>query len=610
MYACLLQHRVRIRRRRLGMSYAVFDVETTGLDPFQGDIMFAYCLGFVDDDSIRVDVYRLDAGDASRLHAIDVLQKFFDDLSIEKIGHNIKFDLKFAQALGIVIPEGTITHDTMIISQLLNNLAPGHGLKDLAWRFRGIPRDTEKEVKRIAQARGGYHRVPKHIMEKYQKEDGENPMLLFLMWLPQLKKDPALWADYRNEMDLIMETIRMETYGLRLDLVKCKEMVEWMETDLHNMTNECLEMFGEIPNIKSGPQLTHILYNKLKLPVLKETKKGNASTAKDVVELLYEKHPHPFLFMVLKTRSYTAGVTMINSYIKHADSNQVIHTDIQTNQAKTGRQSSKNPPLQNVSKEKNNTTRFAVPMRKIFCCHPDHVLILCDYASIELCLIIDRAQEQSLIDLLKADGDPHSECGSVWFGDSARPELRWSSRPDKKARKDLRDIGKGLTFGKAYGAAKPKLAGVAGMSIDEFTPGYQEFCKRWPKIANYTATSARRVLDNGYVVTAFGRKLYVNKDKAYMGANYDIQGTAAGILKRAQVRVGRFLRENYPEVRVLLPVHDELIFSYPRKLLDQRGVILTEVSRLMTTMDEIQAPLKVEWKMSETTWADAKELMI
>jgi DNA polymerase-1 len=572
--------------------------------------MFAFCLGFIDGDGIRVDVYRLDEGDESRLYAIDVLQKLFDDLSIEKIGHNIKFDLKFAEALGIIIPPGTIIHDTMIISQILNNLAPGHGLKDLAWRFRGISRDTEKTVKRIAQARGGYHRVPKHIMEKYQKEDGENPMLLFLMWLPQLKKDPVLWKDYRNEMDLILETIRMETYGMRLDLHKCKEMVEWMEDELNTISINCLEMFGEIPNVNSGPQLNHILYTKLKLPVLKETEGGAASTGKDTIALLREKHPHPFLDMVLKQRSYTKGISMINGYIEHADSKQIIHPNIKTNEARTGRQSVERPNLQNVSKALSLKNSFPVPLRKVLCCHPDHVMLLVDYSSIELRLIIDRAAEQSLIDLLKSGGDPHNEGGAIWFGDYVRPELRWSLRPDKASRKTLRDAGKNATFGKAYGASLPKLATTLGLTIEEITPGYREFCKRWPKVANYTATSARRVLDNGYVVTAFGRKLYVNKDKAYMGANYDIQGTAAGILKRAQVRVGKFLRENYPEVRIMLPVHDELIFSYPKKLLDQRSIVLAEISRLMTTMDEIQAPLEVEWKMSETTWADAKELTI
>ncbi len=592
------------------MSYQVFDCETSGLDPFQGDSMFAFCIGYIVDDAIKVDVYRLDEGDESRMHALDVLQRFFDDTSIEKIGHNIKFDLKFVQAIGIHIPDETVCHDTMIISQLLNNLAPGHGLKDLAWRFRGIPRDTEKDVKRIAQARGGYQYVPKHIMEKYQKEDGENPMLLFLMWLPQIKKDPVLWKDYRNEMDLIMETIRMETYGLRLDLAKCNEMVQWMEDELQAISVACLDMFGQIPNLNSPIELNHLLYKKMGFPVLKQTESGSPSTAKDTITLLREKHPHPFLDMVLKQRAYTKGISMIAGYMEHADHNQIIHTDIQTNEAKTGRQSSKKPALQNVSKAVNLKTPFAVPLRKVFCCHPEHVMLLVDYASIELRLIIDRAQEQSLIDLLKAGGDPHNEGGAIWFGDHVREDLRWSLRPDKQARKMLRDAGKNATFGKAYGAALPKLAATLGLSEEETKPGYQMFCKRWPKVANYTATSARRVLDNGYVVTAFGRKLYVDREKAYMGANYDIQGTAAGILKRAQVRVGQWLRKEYPEIRMMLPVHDELIFSYPKNLLDQKSLILKEVSRLMTTMEEIQAPLEVEWKMSETTWADAKELMV
>ncbi len=590
------------------MSYCVFDCETTGLDSFQGDVMFAFCLAFIDGDRIRVDVYRLDEGDRERLRAIAILQTIMSDLIIEVIGHNIKFDLKFARALGIVIPEGKIFHDTMIMSQLLNNLAPSHGLKDLAWRYRKIPRDTEKEVKRIAQARGGYHRVPKHIMEKYQKEDGENPMCLFLLWLPIFKKDPVLWEDYRNEMELIVETIHMEEFGIKLDIHGCRKMLSWLEEELHGVTKLCLSMFGEIPNLNSNDQVNYLLYKKLKMPILKYNEGGSASSDKDTVTLLRETHPHPFLDAILKQRSYTKGISMLNGYMEHADSNYIIHPNIKTNEARTGRQSSERPNLQNVSKELTLKNPFAVPLRRVFRCHSGHVMPLVDYAGIELRLIIDRAGEESLIELLRAGGDPHNECGQVWYGDWVRPELRWSGRVDKAARKPLRDAGKNATFGKGYGAALPKIANTLGLSIEETQPGFREFCKRWPKVAYYTAISSRRVLESGHIRTAFGRKLNVDREHAYAGANYDIQGTAAGILKRAQVRIGKFLRKKYPEVRMVLPVHDELIFSYPRTMLGCQEEVVQDVSKIMTTMPEIQAPLEVEWKQTTTTWADARDL--
>lgn len=568
--------------------------------------MFSYCIGRLDGDEIKVDIYRLDASETERKRGIEVLQRFFNDTTIEKVGHNIKFDLKFARHLGIKIPRETVIHDTMIMSQLQNNLAPSHGLKEIMWRLRGTPRDTEKAVRQMAAARGGYHRVPDHIMRKYQFEDGENALLLALLWLPKLKKEPKVWADYRNEMDLIWHTIRMEEFGLMLDIREARKTLDWLEEELHQINQRCLALFGSIPNLNSAAEVNYHLYKKLKLPVLEYTAGGAPSADKDVILKLREEHYHPFLDDIIKQRSYTKGVAMLSNYMEHADSSYIIHPNIKTNEARTGRQASDNPPLQNVAKQPGLKTPFAVPLRRVFRCHPGHVMPLCDYAAIELRLIIDRAGEQSWIDLLKNHGDPHNEAGAVWFGDWVRPELRWSARADKAARKPLRDAGKNATFGKGYGAGLPKIAATLGLSLDEAKPGFDTFCRTWPKVAYFTNISAKKVLEQGYVETPFGRKLRVEKGMAHAGANYDIQGTAAGILKRAQVRVGEYLDKHWPEVRMVLPVHDELIFSYPRNLLPYKNEVLKEISTLMTQMAEIKVPLEVEWKQTTTTWADAR----
>lgn len=498
----------------------------------------------------------------------------------------------------------------MIMSQLLNNLAPSHGLKDLAWRYRGIPRDTEHEVKKIASARGGYHKVPPHIMRKYQVQDGENCLLLFLLWENKFRNNLILWADYRNEMDLILETIYMEEFGIRLDIGATRKLISWMEEKLHAINKYCMGCFGEIPNLNSTVEVNYFLYKKLKLPILAYTAdKKTASSDKDVLLLLREKCPHPFIDSILMQRSYTKGIAMLDGYLKYADSNFLIHPNIKTNEARTGRQSSERPNLQNVSKSEGLKNPFPVPLRKVFRCHPGHIMLLGDYSGIEMRLIIDRAGEEELIKVLERNEDPHALLSSVWYGDWVRPEMRWSSG-DQARKKILRSAGKNSNFAKAYGAALPKIATTLNLTLEETTPGFNEICRRWPKVAYFTNISAQKVIENGGITTAFGRRLNVQRDTAYAGANYDIQGTAAGILKRAQVQVGKYLRKNYPEIRIVLPIHDELIFSFPRVLLKERNEILKKISQLMTSHSEIKVPLEVEWKKTTTTWDDSSEFKL
>ncbi len=588
---------------------ASIDIETTGLFPYAGDKMFSFCIGRFEGDQIVVEIHHLDHDEQARKRGIVVLQKFFNDTSVAKVNHNIKFDLTFIKLLGIQIPEETEFHDTMIMSQLLQNLAPSHGLKELAWKLRGMPLDLEKKVRQIAMARGGFHKVPRHMLEEYQVHDAQNPLLLYRLWEPILRASPTVWEDYRNEIDLILETIHMESFGICLDFRECRLLLERLETDLHQIGQNCLSTLGEIPNLNSSDQINYYLYKKYKLPILEYTPGGAPSSDKDVLLKLRELHPHPFLDAVLKQRSYSKGVAMLHGYMKHTDSSGIIHPNIKTNEARTGRQSSANPNLQNVSKSEGLKNPFPVPMRKIFRAQPGYVMHLADYAGIELRLIVDRAEENDLIAVLKRDEDPHELLSSYWYGDWVRPEVRWSSSDDGR-RKVLRGAGKNANFAMPYGAGPDKIASALNLSLDETMPGFRAIRERWPRFAHFTNISAQKVLQNGYIETAFGRKLNVEKDIAYAGANYDIQGTAAGILKRAQVRVGKWLRKNAPEFRPVIPIHDEIIFNFLRQYLPDEKYLLTQVSKIMTEMSEIRVPLKVDWKRSTSTWDAARALKL
>lgn len=590
------------------LTYSSFDCETTGLNVHLGDTMFMFGIGTLSEDGERVEteIYELDRGPRERARAIQRLREYWADTSIVKIGHNIKFDIKFVQALGVDVPFTSVLHDTMIMSQVLNNLSPSHGLKELTWKLRGIQR-TDAEVRRLSRALGGYNKVPRDKMRAYQHDDLEDTFILYLFFKEELEQDPVVYADYLVEIDMILETAYMESCGLRIGRKQANALYLRLEEELEGINRESISRFGQIPNFGSPQEVNWWLYKKLKLPVLKLTATGSPSTDKLVLLDLREQTKHPFLDLVLKYRSYTKGLTMIDGYLRMADGDDVIHPNIKTNEARTGRQSSENPNLQNVSKAVSLLTPFPVPLRSIFTCKPGNVMFLADYAGIELRLIIERAGEKTLTQALIDGVDPHVLLSRLWYGEHVQdPTMRWDSA-DAARRKILRGSGKNANFALPYGASPAKLSKTLGLSSAEAYVGYSKIQSEFPSYARFTDNAAARVRADGYIRTAFGRRLYVVRSEAYAGANYDIQGTAAGILKRAQIRIGRWQRENWPELRTVIPIHDELIFQYPRKYLQHRKEILSELTTLMTTMPEIRTPLEAEWKLTTTTWADARE---
>jgi DNA polymerase-1 len=251
-----------------------------------------------------------------------------------------------------------------------------------------------------------------------------------------------------------------------------------------------------------------------------------------------------------------------------------------------------------------------VPLRKAFRCPPGHVVFLVDQSGIEMRIIIERTQEKELLDmlLLDADADVHHPTLECFLGVNEAKELM---QTDKKEYKVQRGAYKNVGFGIAYGASDGKVAFTLGKRPEEIKAGVIKYRHRFPKIDAFTPTMSAQVRKKGYIETAFGRRLYIPQNKAYIGSNYDVQGTAAEILKRGEVEVDKFLhKELNDRMKMVMTIHDELIFAMPRYLLKEKDSILSEISRLMTTMSEIRVPLRVEWKMTTTDWNSAKSIKV
>jgi DNA polymerase I len=579
------------------MKYLAFDVETTGLDPYRGAKIFSYATC---DETYHTQRYRKDFEKP--------LQELLDDTSIIKICHNFHFELSLLKFTGYHIPEDTQWHDTMLMSQLLNNLEPSHGLDRLIAKYGNEEYNKyDNDISKAAKIYGSYDKIPDSLMRPYQEMDVIRTMMLFKMFFSKILAQPSL--DYQNEIDLVKQTIAMESRGIILAKAEAEKLLSSLQVEIEQTQTDFHQRYGNY-NLGSTKHMGKLLYKDLKIPVLYYTKNDAPALDKETLEELrprVEKHfpQHLAIFdMILKYRSYVRGVTTIQSYKDACSKEGILHPHINTNRAQTGRQSSENPNMQNISKESVLKNRFPVKSRVCFRARPGYVLLLADYAGIEMRLIAELSGEPELIKLIQKNGDPHSLAAGLFYG------KLFTECDDLKRKKDLRSSAKNAQFALAYGAMPEKIADTLGMDFVKVESGIIEYQRRFPLVANFTRNVIHKVKKQGYVETPFGRRLYVRQDKPYSGSNYIIQGTAAGILKRAQVRVFEYLKKTKYDIHQLLTIHDEIIFEYPRSLLQNKKEILSKIKKEMTYFPEIKVPLDIEWKLSTYTWAEAKEIKV
>jgi DNA polymerase-1 len=607
------------------LTYISFDVEATGLDPYQGAKVFSYSTC---SEAGLVSVNRLDCPKMGRKHEDD-LRELLLDPSIVKICHNFHFENAILLENGFEIHPDTIWEDTMLLSQLLDNIAAGHGLDEVAVRLcpdvKTIKEwmDIDSQIIKARGIYGTYDKIPKPLMERYQFNDAERTMLIYKALSPHVKKNDLCYKDYLNEIELVKATISFERRGIMLCRAEAEKLLIWLNDELKKVEVESFKVLGQYVNLNSGPQVASIIYENMKLPILSMTPAGNPAVDKDALEELrpYAKKLGENVLnlfdLILMQRSYTKGVAMITSYIAAAGASGIIHPHINTNKAQTGRESGENPNMQNISKEAALKTRFPVPARKCFRARPGYILILLDYSGIEMRLIVDVAGEAEFIELIKNNGDPHDLAAQIFYGDlytdeAAAIQFILSSDKNfkgdyKKAKKILRTAAKNSQFALAYGARLPKVAETLMLSVEAAAPGYRAYSARFPKVAGFTNRMMAQIKKVGYVTTPFGRKLKVMPDKPYSASNYIIQGTAAGILKRAQVHVDQYLKAWWGDVHLVLPIHDELIIECNRKYLPSVKNLIAGIRDQMIDMPEIKVPLEVETKLTTYIWSDAKE---
>ncbi len=573
-----------------------YDTETTGLRLHYGDRMFAFSTCAPDGTT------EIRRKDRKAVEFFPSLRRAWDG-EHNVVMHHAKFDIKATRNEGIEIPDGFPFEDTMLMAAVLFSHLP-RGLKDLAYILLGYPQDDERSILKASGPNQDFSRVPHNMMEEYQRHDAERTMLLCLKMLPKIRENIVFSEIYEIEKALVWTTLRMEDRGLLLNERYAKSLVE----DLTEKRESCLSDLPFGFNPASAKDVTNLLYHELNLPILKRTPSGNPATDKVTLFELDERFPDcKALERIVAYRAYDHGIAIISSYLGFQDRDHVVHPNINTVGAHTGRESCSEPNLQNVQSEGRLLNRYPVPARRCFMPRPGHVNFHIDYSGIEMRLIIHESRDPEMVRIMKSDKpDPHSVAASVFF----RAHDRWA-KADPVEKKMLRSAAKNGQFCIAYGGGAPKLARTLNIPVEEAQTALGYYRERFPGIFSLNKQLASKARRAGFIETTFGHRITVDPQKAYTATNFIIQGTAAGILKRAQVRVDRLLQKDLGgKWQILLPVHDEIIIECPRSMLPDSKRILRMIREEMIGFPQFSVPLEVEVEVSTASWADLEEVNI
>jgi DNA polymerase I len=528
--------------------------------------------------------------------AIEKLKPLLEDASIRKVGHDLKFDLEVLARHGVTLRG--LAFDSMLASYLLDATRPGHPLEETSLEHLGYKALTEEDVCGRGAKAVPFARVSPDALLNFAGERADLARQLSNRLAPLLVTD-GLESVYRElEMPLVPVLAAVEQAGIRLDGPALRAQSEHIEQALAQYTARIWELAGEQFNVNSPKQLGEILFEKLKLPTLKKTGKTRSySTAVEVLDELALSHELPRL--ILEWRGlHKLKSTYIDALplLVHPDTGRV-HTCFNQAVAATGRLSSSDPNLQNIPIR----TELGREIRRAFIADPGHVLISADYSQIELRVLAHLSGDDSLIEAFRTDEDIHDRTALKVFG----PE---SGLDPHELRRRAKIVNYALLYGKtAFTLAKD--INVTKEAAQDFIDAY---FAGFPRVREFIERTLAEARATGVVKTMFGRRRLVPELNSRNGqirsaaervtVNMPIQGTAADILKRAMIDLHQDLPKRGLSTRMILTVHDELLFESPREEADEAAAAVRE---RMQGAASLAVPLTVDVGTAEN-WRDAK----
>ena len=574
-----------------------FDTETTDLDPMRARIVglsFALKAG----EAAYVPLQHDYPGAPEQLDREQVLERMrplLEDPATGKIGQNLKYDMQVLANHGIAM-QG-IVHDTMLQSYVLDSTASRHDMDTLALKHLGHKTIHYEDIAGKGKNQLHFNEIDIETAAPYAAEDADITLQLHEKLWSSLAAIEPLSRIYREiEMPLIPVLAGMERNGVLIEADMLARQSAELAQGMLDTEQQAYKEAGQAFNLASPRQIQEILFEKLELPVLKKTPKGQPSTAEGVLQELAVNYPLPELILKYRSLSklrstYTEKLPlMINP-----DTGRV-HTSYRQAVAATGRLSSTDPNLQNIPIRSPEGRRI----RQAFVPASGSTMVSADYSQIELRIMAHLSGDPGLLKAFAEGADIHRATASEVFA---------TALDDVST--DQRRAAKAINFGLIYGMSAFGLAQQLKIDRSDAQQYVDLYFDRYPGVKQFMDDTRALAHEQGYVETVFGRRLYlpeINSGNAMRrqyaertAINAPMQGTAADLIKLAMIRVHEWIGEQAPDIRMIMQVHDELIFEVPDAMAEG---FREDISRLMNGVAELKVPLVVDVGMG-ANWDEA-----
>ena len=560
-----------------------FDTETTSLDYRIAQIV-GFSVAFDAQDAYYVPLAHDYEGAPEQLNRGVILAQIkpiLEDESVKKIGHHLKYDAHVLENHGIHLAGWYF--DTMLASYVLNSVATRHGMDDVARLYLSHLTTTYEQVAGKGAKQKTFNQIPLETAAHYAAEDAHVTYRLYEVLSSKLQAHPELVNILHNiEVPVARVLTQMEENGIELDLAFLDQLGGEFSNTMQNLENQIMEIAGESFNVSSPKQVGEVLFEKLGLKGGKKTTTGQYSTSESVLE----KIEHPIAQLILEYRglsklksTYTDGLCKQANPDTHR-----VHTSYHQALTATGRLSSTDPNLQNIPIR----AEIGRQIRKAFVAPEGRVLLAADYSQIELRLMAHLSQDEALLDAFIHGQDVHRRTAAEVLGIALEDVTN-----------DQRRQAKAVNFGLLYGMSEFGLIRQLGFTRQESQDYIKQYFHRYPGIYEYMQRTRQVALEQGFVETLLGRRLYtpdidarnmmVRKAAERAAINAPLQGSAADIIKMAMIEVDKMLPKD--QAKMLLQVHDELVFEVDEDIADELAPKLAEV---MQSVLQISVPLVVE----------------
>jgi DNA polymerase-1 len=570
------------------------DTETTSLDALAAELV-GISLSVHSGQACYIPVaHRNGETQLNRDYVLSRMKSWLESASHLKVGQHLKYDMHIFANYGITL-QG-VAFDTLLESYVLESHMP-HNMDSLAERHLGLKTIRYEEVCGKGVHQIGFDQVDLQVATNYAAEDADITLRLHNELWPQIQENPGLLYVYEQiEMPAMRVLGIMERNGIRIDSALLAKQGQQVGKRLLELEGEIHQLAGQPFNIQSPKQIAEILFGQLELPVIKKTPSGAPSTDEEVLQKLAEDYPLPARIL-----DYRSLAKLMSTYIEKlprmADPKTGrVHTNFSQATAVTGRLASSDPNLQNIPVRTEEGRRI----REAFIPADGCKLLSADYSQIELRIMAHIAEDENLLEAFRTGKDVHQATAAEIFG-----------VPLGDVNSEQRRYAKVINFGLIYGMSAFGLAGNLGIERSAAQNYIAKYFDRYPGVAQYMEQTRLEARENGYVETVFGRRLWLPEIKGSNGPrrqgaeraaiNAPMQGTAADLIKLAMIAAQNWLEQEQLQTKMLLQVHDELVFDVP---FDELEILQAKLPDLMCNVAVLKVPLVVSIGIGDN-WEEA-----